>query len=331
MPKVCYENHKFSAKSLEMLQTINRTVLSYSRQGFSLTLRQMYYRLVAADAIPNNDKSYKMVGELVNNARLAGYIDWTAIEDRTRELEESSHWSSPGSIIDGAAYSYNIDKWVGQEYRVMVLVEKDALKDIVGKACGPLDVAYFSCRGYMSATAMWNMSQTLLSYWVDHGQKPVILHLGDHDPSGIDMSRDIQDRLYRFCNHATEDEGFFGPDGNWDGEVVEDWPGIEFYRIALNKDQILQYNPPPNPTKLTDSRAADYIREHGNSSWELDSLEPAVLTNLIETEIENYLDRPAFDARVAQQEKERETLTACAQHWGDVASYLDRGMFDDND
>lgn len=76
-------------------------------------------------------------------------------------------------------------------------------------------------------------------------------------------------------------------------------------RIALNMDQIQQYNPPPNPAKITDTRAAGYIKEYGDKSWELDALEPIELDRLICKQIEIYLDRELYDMAKEKQEQER--------------------------
>ena len=163
----------------------------------------------------------------------AGLIDWQAIVDRTRNLRSNGHWKDPAHIIHSAAQSFAMDKWSDQPYRPEVWIEKDALVGILEAACEPLDVPFFSCRGYTSISEMWVAAQRLLGYQ-DDKQKPVIFHLGDHDPSGIDMSRDIEERLSLF------------------GVMVE------FHRIALNMDQVKQYRPPPNPAKATDARFADY-------------------------------------------------------------------------
>ncbi len=258
MPKISYIDKSFRRDKLQLIDKINEVIRKYIAQGYSLTLRQVYYQLVARAIIENNEKSYKNVGNLISDARLAGLIDWNSIEDRTRNMRGNSHWSSPGSIINSAAYSYHLDHWEGQEHYVEVWVEKDALIGIVGQICGQLDVNFFSCRGYVSQSEMWGAAQRLKSRQ-DQGQNVVLLHLGDHDPSGKDMSRDIQDRLRIF-------EAY----------------NVEFHRLALNMNQIEQYNPPPNPAKLTDSRATQYIDEFGYDSWELDALEPQVISNLIE-------------------------------------------------
>jgi len=226
MPKISYIDKSFRRDKLQLIDKINEVIRKYIAQGYSLTLRQVYYQLVARAIIENNEKSYKNVGNLISDARLAGLIDWNSIEDRTRNMRGNSHWSSPGSIINSAAYSYHLDHWEGQEHYVEVWVEKDALIGIVGQICGQLDVNFFSCRGYVSQSEMWGAAQRLKSRQ-DQGQNVVLLH-------------------------------------------------------ALNMNQIEQYNPPPNPAKLTDSRATQYIDEFGYDSWELDALEPQVISNLIE-------------------------------------------------
>src|SRR5215467_1339255 len=132
---------------------------------------------------------------------------------------------------------------------------------------------------------MWKAAQRLLAR-ISAGQKVRIIHLGDHDPSGKDMSRDIAERLMTFVSfHLASRNGPAPRNGapRSDSLLLE--------RIALNMDQIRHYNPPPNPTKVTDSRAARYIREHGHESWELDALDPGALVDLIDGHIQRYLDR----------------------------------------
>lgn len=248
MPFIEYTPKNFRQESLQLIEKINSVISDYRAQGYSLTLRQVYYQLVARAIIENNERSYKNTGNLISDARLAGLIDWRAIEDRTRNIRGNSHWDSPKDIIGALAYSYHRDHWEGQDNYVEVWVEKDALVGIVGQICGELDVQYFSCRGYVSQSEMWEAAERLKRRQYD-GQNVVLLHLGDHDPSGKDMSRDIVDRLSTF-------------------EVAP----IIFKRLALNMEQIEQYDPPPNPTKVSDSRANGYIAEYGYSCWELDAL-----------------------------------------------------------
>jgi hypothetical protein len=298
MPKIRYVAKRFSTESLALIERANAIIADYQQQDLVLTLRQLFYRFVAADVIPNTEKSYKRLGSIVNDARLAGLLDWAAIEDRGRNLNQPSQWDNPGAIIRAASDSYALDKWVGQRHRVECWVEKQALEAVIGQACEPLNCPYYACKGYVSQSEMWRAALRLTRY-AKRGQKPVIIHLGDHDPSGIDMTRDIQERLHIF------------------GVT------LELRRIALNMDQVEQYRPPPNPAKITDSRCAGYIERFGDESWELDALEPATLRDLIKTEINRWLDRPLFDAIAAREAEERELLIRAADRWNELVEMLD--------
>lgn len=298
MPKILYKEVNFKPQSLELIQRVNSVINEYTAQGFDLTLRQVYYQLVARGVIPNNMRSYKNTGNLINDARLSGLIDWNHISDRTRNLRQNSHWSSPDSIMESVVWSYALDTRSTQDTYLEVWVEKDALINIVQQAASDADVPCFSCRGYVSQSEMWSASQRIIRQ-LDHGrQNAVIVHLGDHDPSGKDMTRDIQDRL-----------SMFGAE-------------VDVRRIALNWDQIETYNPPPNPTKLTDARAAGYMLEYGDECWELDALEPRVLTDLIRGEIHRWTDYDALSERKKQQEYERAELKMLQRNFDVAVNFL---------
>ncbi len=288
----------FKPDTLAMIIKANAIIKELRDAGYTLTLRQLYYQLVSRDIIPNKQSAYKQLGSILNDARLAGMTDWSAIEDRTRNLEHVSHWDSPSDIIESAASSFRIDKWATQENRVEVWVEKDALVGVLEKACRELDVAWFSCRGYTSQSELYVAGKRLAGY-AKSGQRPVVIHLGDHDPSGIDMTRDITDRVSML--------------GRTD---------IEVRRIALNMDQVEQYEPPPNPAKITDSRFEGYQRIHGDESWELDALTPQVIDELITNEVASLRDADAWDAEVDKEDQFRADLTLATENWEDVSAYI---------
>lgn len=280
MPKIQYKEINFRGKSLELIELVNKVINEYKAQGYELTLRQAYYQLVARGYISNNERSYKNIGNLINDGRLAGLIDWHAITDRTRNLRGNSHWNTPADVIASAKYSYLLNKWEGQPNYVEVWVEKDALVDIVGQACYPLDTPFFSCRGYTSQSEMWSAAQRFIRQNRNR-DNCYIIHLGDHDPSGIDMTRDIQERLEMF--------------------------GADVYvkRVALTMEQIGTYNPPPNPAKVTDSRCSKYMEEFGDESWELDALEPSVITDLIKEQVTMYRDDEIYQAVCDREDAEK--------------------------
>jgi hypothetical protein len=342
--KIEYVPKKFSEGSLRIINLAEEICTDYAAQGFDLTLRQLYYQFVARGHIPNKDTEYKRLGSIINDARLAGLVDWDHIVDRTRNLRTLGHWDDPADIIGSAVNSFRTDKWATQPVRIEVWIEKDALVGVLDATCPGLDVPYFSCRGYTSQSEIWGAAQRLNKYlWA--GQDVLIIHLGDHDPSGIDMSRDIKDRLRMFTrkdginrqlNHLgdlvrkgevpysnVDPEGFKAAYPPLLAEYTKNWGHLEIRRIALNMDQVEAYDPPPNPAKLTDSRANDYIENYGDESWELDALDPATLSALITNEVEGARDQEAWDTATEEEEKGRGLLRLASRRWGEVTTLLE--------
>lgn len=332
MPTIQYEVWNSSDRLFQLAQECVSIARSYQQQGYDLSVRQLYYQLVARDRIENTDKSYKQIVNVVDKARMSGLMDWDMIVDRTRRLSGNQHWDSPDQIVDAAARGFRIDKWEGQPRRVEVWVEKEALSGVVGRAAEQEDVDWFACRGYSSSSAMWRAAQRFYWYWRS-GQAVTVLHLGDHDPSGIDMSRDIEDRLQLFLSvdWATRYSEAFASEPLYVQykEVVEHLSSyvtgepLQIKRIALNMDQVLAYNPPPNFAKVTDSRAGKYISQYGDQSWELDALDPTTLADLIRNEIHFLRDDERYNARLDAETGERARLERLTGRWDEVSAFLD--------
>jgi hypothetical protein len=299
MAKELFVVKKFAASSLTIINHANQIIANYQAQGFVLTLRQLYYQFVSRDLIPNKQSEYKRLGSIINDGRLAGLIDWSAIEDRTRNVRKVSVWSDPTEIIDAVASQYKEDLWAGQPYRPEVWIEKDALVGVIEPVCNRYRVPYFACRGYSSQSEQYNAGKRF-DQRKRQGQTTVILHLGDHDPSGIDMTRDNADRLTMFARH-----------------------GIKVKRLALNMNQVEQYDPPPNPAKETDSRAASYIEQYGDSSWELDALDPPVIDALIAGELDRLIDADSWDRAKQGEETRKSMLAKASSNWNDVEAFLE--------
>lgn len=302
MPRICYVERKFTPGSQRLIDQANQIIEEYAADGLVLTLRQLYYQYVSRDWLDNTMKEYKRLGSIINDARLAGLIDWDAITDRTRNLESNPHWSSPASIVSSCARQFRYDLWEDQPVRIECWIEKDALAGVFERPCRENDVAYFACRGYASQSEMWAAAMRLKSY-VAAGQTPHILHFGDHDPSGIDMSRDIEDRLRLF--------------------MTDDADELVVTRVALNMPQVREYDPPPNPAKATDARFADYQRQYGDESWELDALNPRTLTQLVTNRIIALRNPTTWRAALRRQEEARAQIGAVSDSWDDIIARLE--------
>jgi hypothetical protein len=290
---IAYQDKKLGAAKLRLIDCAIQIIDEYEKQGYVLTLRQLYYQFVARGLIENTSRSYDSLGSAVNDGRLCGMISWTSIEDRTRSLHGLRTHRSPGAAISEAAENFRMDLWRGQPFRPQIWVEKEALAAVVERVCGELRVDFFPCRGYVSQSEQWRAGRRLRDY-VLRGQTPVIFHLGDHDPSGLDMTRDNRARLETFAGVPV---------------AVE--------RLALNMDQVEKYSPPPNPAKVTDSRFEAYRAQFGDESWELDALPPNVIHDLIERAVMPLRDEKLWDQRLLEEVRARELLEHLSDEYGD--------------
>ncbi len=300
--KIAYRAMRLSKANKVRLGEINGIIEEYREQGYVLTLRQLYYQLVSRDIIPNEQKEYKKLGKLLGEGRMSGHVDWDAIEDRLRTVEKPSSWDSPADILQTACNQYRRDNMEKQPNRIEVWVEKDALSGVLERVTRKYGIGLQVQRGYGSITALKNAYDRMK----DGDGKFFILYLGDHDPSGIDMIRDIGQRIFGF---------WWGDNMGADVPCPSDYSvpatygkfkrQFEIIPIALTAEQIKQYDPPKNPAKLTDSRSSKYVDEHGASSYEVDALRPEVLNKILTTAIEDLMDMDLFHESIARQKAEK--------------------------
>ncbi len=165
-------------------------------------------------------------------------------------------------------------------------VEKDAIANVLSPIANDFHISLLVNRGYSSQSAMYEASKRFLRA-AEAGKKLRLFYLGDHDPSGEDMVRDIRDRLEMFGV-----------------------PDLKVVKVALTMDQIKQHNPPPNPAKITDARAKGYIEKYGEFSWEVDALPPEVLDQIIRAELNRAVDHEAMRAIKAQEKQDKKLIEA---------------------
>lgn len=292
----------FNAKTRIVIRQATKILEEYEERGFVLTLRQLYYQFVQRGFIPNTLKDYKRLGSIINDARLAGRIDWEMIEDRTRNLMTFRNFEKPGDIIESASHGYRLDIWGYQKYRPEVWIEKEALVGVIEPVCREYRVPYFAAKGYNSQSEQWRAGHRFREY-IKEGQHVLVLHLGDHDPSGVNMTQDNDERLRLFARTGRR---------------------FEIRRIALNMDQVETYSLAPNPAKVTDSRFRAYAELHGEESWELDALDPTVIDELIRAEISGIIDQTEWDLVVAEENNAKTVMAKAADRWGDVSDFLNR-------
>jgi hypothetical protein len=247
---------------------------------------------------------------------------------------------SPEDAVRDAHDQYRLDRQNTQDSYVELWVEKDALSAVLARKTNHYHVNLMVNRGYSSTTAMFDSYQRYLSA-LERGKKTHILYLGDHDPSGLDMIRDIFARIIRMLGNqpmhiqrmVDEADQDFIVDllNKWDTEIdnfetlcEEEYGGATFEygreilayifehfevrHIGLTSEQIKQYNPPPNPAKMTDPRANWYVERFGRVSWEVDALEPSVLHSIIDENILSIIDIEKFNAVIEKENEDKAIL-----------------------
>lgn len=293
----------FHGSSLRVIEQAQLIIDEMGGKGYKITVRQLYYQFVTKNWLPNTDKSYKRLVKIINDARLAGYLDWDSIVDRTRFLRKIPDYSSPRQFAMIVADSYAEDLWRDQNNYVETWIEKDALVGVIEGPCDEWRVPYYSCRGYGSQSEMYEAGKRLLNKALE-GKRVTVLHLSDHDPSGLNMTTDIRQRLDMFC----------GPNR------------VKVQRVALTMAQIDHYNPPPNPAKETDSRFAGYAEEFGDESWELDSLDPEVIANMVSESIQFLLDHELYEQAEIGERNRRRLLQNVGRHFNELSRFLETGI-----
>lgn len=275
-------------KYKEVVRLVNEVLTQYQEA----TVRQIYYRLVSPpyQYMANTRSMYTSFDVMLTHAREEGLIDWRQIVDRSRTVMEpeglvyediEDFMSNLKSNLDSWWQRYAIDLWEGQEYRLKVFVEKDALAGIVSEIALPQQVSVIPGRGYNSFSQL--MSQAESFRGID--KSIILLYFGDFDPSGLDIDRSAYERL----------SSYSGAD-------------IKMFRIALTEDDIASL--PPNPTKAADSRSRDYVAKYGDRCWELDALPPDQLRGRVRQAIDYYKKVGQWAADQDRLMADRQTLKA---------------------
>ncbi len=273
-----------------LVRTVNDVIAQYDEP---LTLRQIYYRLVAKMIIPNTINEYKGLSRHLVKARELGAVDYTRIEDRTRStIGGDSSFNTMEEYLKFKldqlfkSHKYlNLNMWDNQKVKIEVWVEKDALSRTVSSVTNRYNIRTCPSKGYPSFSYVKDAAKRLQKAKQD---RIIIIYMGDHDPSGRDIPRDLESRLIRY--------------------------GVPYEKltvdvIALTVDQIEEHNLPPAPAKRSDARFQKFMAETGSDDVvELDALEPPILQAILKKAISGYIDSDLWNERLAVEREDKERL-----------------------
>lgn len=276
---------------MDVLVKAVNDILDRYPENVKLTLRQIYYQLVAAHIIENDEHVYKSLSSMLVKARESGAVDDSRMEDRGRETIGGDHEASdPETFYQtyedwfrNCWKQYQRPMWNDQPRYVEIFVEKDALSRLVSDVASKYGVSTSVCKGYSSYTLLKNAADRIVENCGDD-RYPVILYLGDHDPSGVDMTRDLGARLERY--------------GVPEGETT-------VKRIALLPEQIEQYNLPPAPVKGGDSRTKKFVAKYGDGVVELDALDATVLQDIVRSSILKCINTQIWNQNARESKEEQ--------------------------
>jgi hypothetical protein len=319
-----------------VVDNIIKIVNRYIREGETLTLRQLHYQFVGhVPGYVNHDSAYKKLGDILDDLRYCGVVPWNSFEDRGRKPYLPYSVKDIPDALKDTVETYRINRQEGQMIHVELWTEKDALSAIFSKITSEFHVRLVINKGYTSSTAAYEAYRRVVGK-IKEGRKVVVLYFGDHDPSGLDMVRDIKERIMFFLSHGQQLDFLKGPANslyekefstcgdicvyydrealanrlmNFDKEA-RDKDVDEFHALKVQYyiEQLSLFQVPENPTKLTDSRAVGYIKQFGKKCWEVDAIDLVELRRILREAIEGVIDLKLFKKVVARENKEIKEL-----------------------
>jgi hypothetical protein len=245
-----------------------------------MTVRQMFYRLVSSGVVEKTEAQYKAVMRALGEMRCDGRIPFEGIADNTRRPMKWRSYANLEDALRAAREGYFRSRWDNQGDYVEIWLEKDALSGVVSEVTGPLDVPLMVTRGYPSITFLHGAAQTISR----RGNPSFLYYFGDHDPSGVDITRSVEDGIRKFAPGAH----------------------VTVERIAVTEEQIASMKLPSRPTKMADARAKDWV----GGSVELDAIPPQALRGLVRDCIGWHVDRKAWEATERTERADRKRLAS---------------------
>jgi len=268
-------------QSSELIAQVRKIIKGYD---FALTLRQIYYQLVARQIIPNQQKYYMKLSRLCVIGRDEGILPEEAFADRLRQVDKPASWLDLADFMATVRRAYKKDKWAEQDVYLEIWTEKDALRGVITPVTYAYDVALLIVRGQVSRTAIYE-SYERFAEKIEEGKDCYLYYFGDFDPSGLSIYHSLRERI---ASHG--DEGQY----------------INFERIALTPEQIEEYDLPSDPGKQADPNYKRFVAEYGDNVVELDSLPPDALREVVMNCIASHID-PQILEQVREIETEEQT------------------------
>jgi hypothetical protein len=279
--------------------------------GQAITLRQLFYRLVATGDIAKTDAAYKKLGRVMSNLREDGTVPWEYLADHVRVTIQARTFDGVEGLLTDSTDFYRRNLMRDQDVAIQLWAESDSIGSVVAPIARRFTIPTFIGRGYTSRGYLWSAAEDAVAAQTAH-KDVVIFHVGDYDPSGEDIFRDLEEtmRLYAFAISegytAKAVRAYFTRLGSMaPGET--DW--LRFERLALTPTQIAAYRLPSRPAKSSDSRTAKFT---GTGTVEVEALPIDTLLEIVTDAIESEIDPEALRIAKVAEASERDIMKRIA-------------------
>jgi len=275
------EPKRRSRRTRNLMEEIDAAVSEYYPPT-PLTVRQVFYRLLGKRIVKRTEKAHDRVQRTISEMHYTGMLDWDGIVDPSRRTQKHPEFADVPDALQTLAKEYRTDWWAEQSQRVEIWSEKETIAEFLRPVADKWHVRVLLNRGYGSDAAMRDAAERMNAF----EKQTFILYVGDHDPAGLLMIDSTSEKLTAFSPQA-----------------------YDLVHIALTQKQVQQYSLPPTRVKRSEPGRKQYVSRHGRRCWELDALDPKVLTAIVEEAITAHIDRPeAFKRRQAQDRQDAEKL-----------------------
>ena len=273
-----------------------KQILDEYRDHLPLTGRQIFYRMVAAYGYPKTESAASNLAEHLTRARRAEMIPFEHIRDDGMSVMAHAHYADENEFykhIHDEGSAYERDKLARQKMNIRVYCEAAGMMPQLKRVCQPYSIPVYSCSGFDSVSAKYELKESCWRAFVYHGRPTVILHLGDYDPSGESIFNDgLVEDVHAFLERDVPHKD--------PSEVAI------FERVALKPEHIERFNLPTAPPKSSDSRTKNW---QGEATCQLEALPPDVLAGLLDATIKTYINLAVYEQDLRAEEEERRRIT----------------------
>lgn len=262
------------------LAELDNQIVAVLAEDWPQSVRHVFYRMTdprLAAPVPKTEDGYRRVQRRCLELRRGGVIPYGWIVDATRRGHFTPTYGSGGEFVAAMASAYRGTLWTADLPLVEVWAESRSIAATLESECRRLAVALYPSGGFASDTLVHEAAEDIDRR--DH-DRAVVLYVGDFDPAGVLIDRDIEDKLR---GHLTTP--------------------LEFRRLAINREQIAAFDLPTKPRKATDRRRPDIAE-----TVEAEAMPAATLRGIVAGAVESYLPTGALAATKAAEESERRYL-----------------------